>query len=215
MDRNTDAKRVYYEKDKFEIAARQQGFRLIAGVDEAGRGPVAGPIYAAAVILDETRPIWGLNDSKKLTEKKREDLFEIICAQAKAWSIASLSAEQIDQIGIQKANHEVMQLALRGLETQPDYVLIDHLKLDLSTASFAMSKGDFLSNSIAAASILAKVARDREMILHEQEYPGYGFAKHKGYGTRAHKEALAKLGLSPLHRKTFLGKWLDDLGIPS
>lgn len=193
---------------EFEKRLWAEGYGLIAGVDEAGRGPVAGPIYAAAVILDPEVPIEGLTDSKQLTPRQREALFPVIQEKALSWCISSVSAAEIDLIGINPANVRVMQEAIRGLDRRPDYVLTDFVKLpDLDCPYEGITKGDFLSASIAAASILAKVARDHYMTEADRLYPGYGFAGHKGYGTAAHREALSSLGLSPEHRLCFLHKW--------
>lgn len=184
----------------------QQGFRRIAGVDEAGRGPLAGPVTAAAVILPPGLEIEGLDDSKKLTEKKRETLFDIICEQAMAYSICSVSNEQIDRINILEATMQAMCAALDSLSITPDYVLIDGNRIKGVTIPHeTIVKGDALSASIAAASILAKVSRDRFMCQQAQIYPEYHFEKHKAYGTREHLELIAKFGPSPIHRKTFRG----------
>ena len=177
---------------------------VYCGVDEAGAGPLCGDVVAAAVILDPTRPIAGLTDSKKLTEKKREALFEIICEQALDYCIASASVEEIDRINILNARMLAMSRAIAGLSLPCAHALIDGNKLpDAALAATAIIKGDSLVAAISAASVLAKVTRDRDMLLMEEQYPGYGFAKHKGYGTAAHLEALARLGPCPIHRRSY------------
>lgn len=197
-----------YEREQW-----QQGRERICGVDEAGAGPLAGPVYAAAVILPRELEIPGLNDSKKLTEKKREALFDVIVAQAEAFSIARVEAKEIDEIDILNARMKAMQLAMDGLSIPPDFALIDGnrdhgSKCAITTPHMTLIKGDGLSASIAAASILAKVSRDRYAAgeLHEA-YPQYRFDKHKGYGTRLHYEMLDAYGPCEAHRVTFLKKW--------
>jgi ribonuclease HII len=190
----------------YDEAMRTQ-FGVICGVDEAGRGPLAGDVYAAAVILGEDHGIEGLDDSKKLSEKKREALFDEIREKAQAWCIATASVAEIEDINILNAAMLAMKRAVEGLQTVPDYVLVDGNKFpDLDKPGETVVKGDATSASIAAASILAKVARDRYMSEQDALYPGYGFAKHKGYGTKAHYEALEQLGMSPIHRPSFLKK---------
>lgn len=177
---------------------------LIAGVDEAGRGPLAGPVMAAAVILDPNNPIVGLNDSKKLTEKKREQLFDEICARAMAYSIARAEVEEIDQINILQASMLAMKRAVMTLNHAPSLVLIDGNRCpDLPYTSRAIIKGDQSEACISAASILAKVTRDREMLKLHNEFPQYGFDKHKGYPTKMHREALSKYGITPIHRRSY------------
>ena len=177
---------------------------LIAGVDEVGRGPLAGPVVAAAVILDPERPIDGLADSKKLSEKKREVLFELIQQRALAWCIGRAEVEEIDSINILQASLLAMKRAVLGLPVGPDQVLVDGNKLpDLNYPMRAIIKGDQLEPAISAASILAKVSRDREMVALEQHYPGYGFAGHKGYPTAEHRQAIATIGVSAVHRRSF------------
>lgn len=192
-----------------EEALRQSGFRFIAGADEAGRGPLAGPVYAAAVILDPEQPILGLNDSKKLSEKKREALAAEIKEKALAWAICACGPELIDEINILEATKAAMTEAIRTLQLQPDYLLLDALQLQDFPAERQESviKGDAVCNAIAAASILAKTARDEEMRRLDKIFPGYGFARHKGYGTAAHYAALDKLGPSAIHRRSFLRSW--------
>lgn len=177
---------------------------LLAGVDEVGRGPLAGDVVAAAVILDPDNPIDGLNDSKVLTEKKREALYEEICSKAKCWFVARASVAEIDEINIYHATLLAMTRAVQGLSIQPEHVLVDGNKCpDWSYSSEAVIKGDGRVAAISAASILAKVTRDREMVEFDQIYPGYGFASHKGYAAAAHLEALKQLGPCPIHRRSF------------
>ena len=179
------------------------GYALLCGVDEAGAGPLAGPVYAAAVILPREIDIPGLNDSKKLTEKKREALFDEITARAEAWSVAFVTAEEIDELDILNARMLAMNRAIEGLAVKPDLCLIDGNRDHVTLVG-----GDGKSASIAAASILAKVSRDR-YVSQELDglYPQYGFDRHKGYGTKAHYAALDEYGPCPAHRRTFLKKW--------
>jgi ribonuclease HII len=188
----------------YDTAMRTQ-FGVLCGVDEAGRGPLAGDVYAAAVILGEDHGITGLDDSKKLTEKRREALFDEIQEKAEAWCIATASIAEIEELNILGAAMLAMRRAVAGLQTRPAYVLVDGNRWpDLPEPGETVVKGDATSASIAAASILAKVARDRYMLEQAALYPEYGFAKHKGYGTKAHYEALRQYGLSPIHRPSFL-----------
>lgn len=181
-----------------------QQVKLLAGVDEVGRGPLAGDVVAAAVILDPARPIDGLRDSKKLTEKKRRQLALLIRERALSWSVGRASVAEIDEINILQASLLAMRRAVEGLPVQPEYVLVDGNRLPLwSYASEPVIKGDDRVAEIAAASILAKVQRDGEMVTLDQQYPGYGLARHKGYPTRAHLEALRALGVTPVHRRSF------------
>ena len=184
----------------------------ICGVDEAGRGPLAGPVYAAAVILSEGHPIEGLNDSKKLSEKKREILFDAILENAVAYCIASASVEEIERYNILGATYLAMTRAVEGLSQQPALALIDGNRIppSLGIPAKTVVKGDALSESIAAASILAKVSRDRVLKELDAQYPQYGFAVHKGYGTAAHTAALREFGPCPEHRPSFLKKILGD-----
>lgn len=196
---------------------REKGYTAICGCDEAGAGPLAGPVYAAAVILPFGVDIPGLNDSKQLTEKKREALFPIIQETAVAWAVASVSAEEIDATDILTARMKAMELAISQLSPQADFALIDgnrdHGKgAAITLAHQCVVKGDSLSASIAAASILAKVSRDRVMVEMDVLYPQYGFAKHKGYGTKAHYEMLRQFGLCPIHRRSFLKKLISEEG---
>ena len=183
---------------------------LICGVDEAGRGPLAGPVYAAAVILSPERPISGLNDSKKLSEKKREALYDVILENAEAYCIASASVEEIETYNILGATYLAMSRAVAGLAQTPALALIDGNRIppNLGVAAQTVVKGDALSESIAAASILAKVSRDRVLKELDAQYPQYGFAVHKGYGTAAHTAALREFGPCPEHRPSFLRKIL-------
>ena len=186
-----------------------QGKNLICGVDEAGRGPLAGPVCAAAVIMPEGLIIEGVNDSKKLTAKKREKLFDIIKNEAVCYSVAFASASEIDEINILNATHLAMTRAVEGLEKVPEVVLVDGNSLPKwYYDSEAIVKGDAVCHSIACASILAKVSRDRLMLLEAEKYPQYSFEKHKGYGTKVHVQALKEYGPCPIHRKTFLKKIL-------
>lgn len=176
----------------------------IAGVDEVGRGPLAGDVVAAAVILDPARPIAGLRDSKKLSARRREELAGLIMEQALAWSVARATVAEIDQLNILQASLLAMHRAVRALEPQPVYVLVDGNRLPRwDYAAEPVIKGDDRVPAIAAASILAKVHRDRELVELERQYPGYGFAAHKGYPTAAHLEALQTLGVTPVHRRSF------------
>lgn len=183
----------------------KKGYKLICGADEAGAGPLAGAVYAAAVILPLGLEIEGLNDSKKLTEKKREALFDIIQEKAIAWAINGIDVDEIDDTNILVARLKAMDMCIDMLEPEPDFALIDgNRDKGIRCPHTTVIKGDSLSANIAAASILAKVSRDRYMIAMDKVYPEYGFAKHKGYPTKAHYEALRKYGPCPLHRKTFL-----------
>lgn len=196
-----------------ECAAWAQGYETVCGVDEAGAGPLMGPVYAAAVILPRGCVIDGLNDSKKLTPKKRDALYDVIITEAEAWAVASVSAAEIDATDILSARMKAMQLAIDALAVRPDFALIDgnrdHGKSAAVTALHAcIIGGDGCSASIAAASILAKVSRDRYVTdVLDPMYPQYGFAKHKGYGTRDHYAMLDQYGPCPEHRMTFLKKW--------
>ena len=196
-----------------EAEARAAGFCFVCGVDEAGAGPLMGPVYAAAVILPEGSVIEGLDDSKKLTEKKREALFDIICEKAVAYSIAFVDAREIDEINILNARMKAMQLAIDGLAVKADFALIDGnrdhgTQYAIATPCRTVVGGDGVSMSIAAASILAKVSRDRFVTeVLDPQYPQYGFARHKGYGTKLHYAMLDEYGPCPCHRRTFLKKW--------
>ena len=196
---------------EYERNAAQQGYTAVCGIDEAGRGPLAGPVYAAAVILPDGLEIPGLNDSKKLTEKKREALFDEICQKAVAYGIGCASEQEIDEINILQATYLAMRRAVEQLSVPADYALVDGNRMPpLAIPGETGVKGDAKSASIAAASILAKVSRDRVMLLMDPVYPQYQFAKHKGYGTKVHREALLTYGPCPIHRKTFLTKILGQ-----
>ena len=193
-----------------EQELHEKGYSLVCGIDEAGRGPLCGPVFAAACILPEGLYIEGLNDSKKLTEKKREKLFDIIKQEAIAYCIASASVEEINELNILEADLLAMRRAIDGLGVKADFALIDgNIARDFQIPAAAVVKGDATSMSIAAASVLAKVARDRICVDLDRDYPEYGIAKHKGYGTKDHMEALRKYGPSPIHRKQFI-RFLND-----
>ena len=201
----------------YEQKAHDAGYALVCGVDEAGAGPLMGPVYAAAVILPEKFELPGLNDSKKLTEKKREALFLRIQQQALTWSVASVSAGEIDETDILSARMKAMQLAIDGLAPRPDFALIDgnrdHGKFAaVTTPHRCIVGGDAHAASIAAASILAKVSRDRYMLELDKQYPQYQLARHKGYPTKLHYELIAQYGIQPFYRRSFLkkqGYWHD------
>lgn len=189
----------------YEKVAIQKGYRQICGVDEAGRGPLAGPVYAAAVILPENFNIPGLNDSKKLTEKKRESIFDLILQEAVSIGIGFATEQEIDEINILQATYLAMQRAVTALHVTPDWVMVDGNRMPpLPVPGETIVKGDGKSASIAAASVLAKVSRDRVLRELDEKYPQYGFAKHKGYGTKTHYEAIKAYGILPEHRKSFL-----------
>lgn len=189
----------------FEAALTESGYAVVAGTDEAGRGPLAGPVYAAAVILPSGLIIDGLNDSKKLSEKKREKLFDEICREAISYAVASASVEEIDELNILNAAQLAMRRAVALLDPTPDIVLVDgNIARDFPMDTKTIVKGDSLSMSIAAASILAKVSRDRYCLEMDKIYPEYQFAKHKGYGTALHMALIRQYGVSPVHRKTFM-----------
>lgn len=190
----------------FEERARARGFRTVAGIDEAGRGPLAGPVVAAAVVLPGEFDLPGLTDSKKLSEKKREALYPLIRQQARAVGIGVASAGEIDRINILQATLLAMQRALARLDVRPDHLLIDGITpLPVAISQETLKKGDSRSLSVAAASVVAKVVRDRIMLSLDRQMPGYGFAGHKGYGTEQHRRAIAALGPTAQHRKSFGG----------
>ena len=196
----------------YEEKALSAGYKLVCGIDEAGRGPLAGPVYAAAVILPLGLEIEGLNDSKKISEKKREQLFDVICEEAVDYSIGIATEQEIDEINILNATFLAMHRAVEGLKNKPDYALIDgnqYPKIPFVLEETVV-KGDAKSMSIAAASILAKVSRDRFMLKKAKEYPKYQFEKHKGYGTKLHYEMLKEYGPSPIHRMSFLKKFYGE-----
>lgn len=195
-----------YTNYEFDAVYRERGIVHLCGVDEAGRGPLAGPVYAAAVILDPDVVIDGVNDSKKLSEKRREALFDEICEKAVAYGIASASVEEIEEMNILQATFLAMSRAVAALSLTPDFVLVDgnQVPRGIDRPIETVVKGDARSASIAAASILAKVSRDRYMLALDEQYPQYAFSKHKGYGTKVHCEALQTFGPSPEHRLSFL-----------
>ena len=196
---------------QFEEELFAQGYKLVCGVDEAGRGPLAGPVCAAAVILPAHLEIPGLDDSKKLSDKRRRELFPIIKEQAIAYGIGLASHEEIDEINILQATFLAMERAIAGLQVKPEFALIDgNREKDFGLPVKTVVKGDSLSMNIAAASILAKVTRDDLMLEMAEKYPEYGFEVHKGYGTKAHYEALRTHGATPIHRKTFLKKFYGE-----
>lgn len=196
---------------QIEDSYYSQGYEVICGVDEAGRGPLAGPVCAAAVILPKHLDIPGLTDSKKLTDKKRRELFPLIQDQAVAYGIGLASQEEIDEINILQATFLAMERALAQLQVRPNLALIDgNREREFGVPVQTVVKGDSLSASIAAASVLAKVTRDDLMMELAQQYPQYGFETHKGYGTKAHYEALRQYGASPIHRKSFLKKFYGE-----
>ena len=191
---------------EFETIVRRQGYARVAGIDEAGRGPLAGPVVAAAVVLPPGIVIPGVTDSKKLSEGKRESLFSVIMEQALAVGVGIADNQLIDRINILQATLHAMREAVAALVIAPDYLLIDGITpVPLSIPQKTIKKGDSASLSIAAASIIAKVTRDRLMVEFENEFPGYGLAGHKGYGCASHLDAIARLGPSPIHRTTFRG----------
>ena len=194
---------------EYEAKAISLGFQNVCGVDEAGRGPLAGPVYAAAVILPQGLVIDGLNDSKKLSEKKRELLYDKVTESALAWSVGVATEQEIDEINILQATFLAMRRAVDGLALKADYALVDGNRMpELSINGETVIKGDSLSMSIAAASIIAKVSRDRFMLEIDEKYPEYQFSKHKGYGTKQHTDAILKYGVTPIHRPSFLKKLL-------
>ena len=204
--------RVILHKELFDFDSQvRKSFPVVCGVDEAGRGPLAGDVYAAAVVLNDGVMIDYLNDSKKLSEKRREELFGVIKEKAEAYCIASASVDEIDTLNILNAAMLAMKRAVEGLGLLPDTALIDGNKApELLCPARTVVKGDALSASIAAASVLAKVARDRYMRELAEKYPEYCFDQHKGYGTKLHYEMIDKYGISPVHRRTFLKKLYDE-----
>lgn len=196
---------------EYEINAKGKGYLSVCGVDEAGRGPLAGPVFAAAVILPENCIIEGLNDSKKISEKKREALFGVIKEKAISYSIASVDEKIIDEINILQATYLAMRKAVEGLDVPADYALIDGNRMPpIEIDGETVVKGDAKSPSIAAASILAKVSRDRFMLELDEKYPQYKFAQHKGYGTKLHYEMLTEHGVSDCHRMSFLKSFFGE-----
>ena len=196
---------------EIEDSLYQKGYKIICGVDEAGRGPLCGPVVAAAVILKPDDMIEGVNDSKKLFEKKREKLYEDIMSNALAVGIGIKDVDIIEKVNILNATKLAMKEAIDNLKIRPEYVLIDgNQMIDIDIKGETVISGDAKSESIAAASIIAKVTRDRMLIEWDKKYPEYGFAKHKGYGTKAHIEAIQKYGLTPLHRPSFCKKFVKE-----
>lgn len=194
----------------FELAARDAGYRHVCGIDEAGRGPLSGPVVAAACVLEPGTEIPGLNDSKKLTPKKRDLLYDLVIERATDFAVGFATPEEVDSINILNATMLAMRRAIAALKAPTDYALVDgNCIRDYPIPARAIIKGDSLSMSVAAASILAKVTRDRLCLEDDRQYPMYGFAKHKGYGTAEHIAALRTYGPCPIHRKTFL-KFLDN-----
>ena len=203
-------KRMLQEMQQYERELYGRGVRTIAGIDEVGRGPLAGPVVAAAVILPEDFDLLGVNDSKKLSEKRREELFVQIKEKAVAWAIGMADSRVIDEINILQATKQAMAEAVSCLPVKPDHLLIDAVKLEgITIPQTSIIKGDEKSVSVAAASILAKVTRDHMMVEYAEVFPGYAFEKNKGYGTKAHYEGIEAMGICPIHRKTFLKKILE------
>lgn len=211
MARLTKEQELERQEAMWEYERGLLEYEYIAGVDEAGRGPLAGPVYAAAVILKPVARIDGINDSKKLSEKKREELYDVIIENSIAYAVYSIDEKTIDEVNILNATHMAMNGAVNSLSVRPDFVLIDGNSIkNMTLPHETIVKGDAKSISIAAASILAKVSRDRYIIKMAEKYPEYGFEKHKGYGTKAHTEAILKYGPCEIHRKTFLKKLLGE-----
>ncbi len=207
MTREEKLKLKFEEMSAYEKESASEGMPVCCGIDEAGRGPLAGPVVAAACILDPEKPIYGLDDSKKLSPKKRDVLFDEIKEKAKCFCVIRVEPKEIDEINILEATKKAMRACVAGLALKPDVLLIDAVNLTGTGIPVKpIIKGDAKSNSIAAASILAKVTRDRIMEEYDREFPGYGFAQHKGYGTAAHYAAIHELGISPIHRMSFLKK---------
>ena len=196
---------------EIEEGLYSKGIKLVCGVDEAGRGPLCGPVVAAAVILKPDSKIEGVNDSKKLSEKKREQVYENIMENALAVGVGMSDVDVIESVNILNATKLAMKEAISKLKVQPEYVLIDgNQMIDITIPGETVVHGDAISESIAAASIVAKVTRDRMLIEWDKTYPEYGFAKHKGYGTKAHVEAIGKYGLTPIHRPSFCTKFVKE-----
>ena len=197
---------MLFQDSTIDDQLRKSGYSLIAGVDEAGRGPLAGPVFAAAVILPSSNSLPATMDSKKISPARREKLYEEILSVAVAWHVSSIESQVIDRINILQATLKAMVEAVKNLSNTPDMILVDgsHTPF-VDSHSRALTKGDGFSQSIGAASILAKVLRDRLMTRYHEEYPQYGFARHKGYGTREHMKAIAQHGPCPIHRRSFAG----------
>ena len=205
MTREEKAILLYNTLKELEIQKNKEGYSLLAGADEAGRGPLAGPVVAACVILPRDCRILGINDSKKISEKKRENLYDEICACALAWAVGVVDAQTIDRINILNAARLAFKQAIEGLAVTPDFLFTDAIdKLDIFLPYMPVIKGDAKVYSIAAASIIAKVTRDRMMRELDVLYPQYGFAQHKGYGTKKHRDAILQYGALPCHRRSFL-----------
>ncbi len=202
-EKEQQEKNAFMEMTEFERQLRKQGFSILAGIDEVGRGPLAGPVVTSAVILPESFYLPGLNDSKKIPESKRESFYEMIYKEALSIGIGVVHSEVIDEINIYQATKKAMIAAVNDLSDFPDHLLIDAMELDVPIPQLSLIKGDARSISISAASIIAKVTRDRMMKDYGQKYPGYGFEQHMGYGTSQHLVALDKQGLTPWHRRSF------------
>jgi ribonuclease HII len=204
----SDERDRLYRMMEYERALWDQGFQLVAGMDEAGRGPLAGPVVAACVLLPHGFTLEGINDSKKISPKKRNELYDQIMSIALAVGIGMIDAKEIDRVNILNATRNAMEMAVKEMAIQADYLLIDALEnLEIPIPHKGIIKGDEKSHSIAAASIIAKVTRDRYMGEMDRYYPEYGFGKHKGYGTKAHIQAIQLYGPCPIHRKTFIRKY--------
>lgn len=215
MGRTLSGERLEKELARLELMKEYENTyaacACICGIDEAGRGPLAGPVAAGAVILPPDCTILYLNDSKKLSEKRREELFAEIQEKALAWSVGLVGPDRVDEINILQATYEAMRQAVGGLKLQPDILLNDAVEIPgLEIMQVPIVKGDAKSVSIAAASIMAKVTRDRMMVQYEELFPGYGFARHKGYGTPAHIRAIRELGPCPIHRRSFIRKFVQQ-----
>lgn len=209
LHRLNEERRRIAEMSRYEISARGMGYVHIGGIDEAGRGPLAGPVVASCVVLPQGCFIEQLNDSKKLTAAARDKLFDIIRAEALDYGIAMVMADEIDRINILNATKKAMVEAVARLKRQPDFLIIDAVRLPIEVRQLSVCKADSLSVSVAAASILAKVTRDRWMDQAHEQYPGYGFDRNKGYGSQEHIEAIQRMGLCPIHRRSFTRQWVD------
>lgn len=194
----------------FDRELRAQGYRYICGIDEAGRGPLAGPVSVCAVVMDLDEMIEGVNDSKKVSPKKRDMLFDTVREKAISYKCVMLDSKVIDEINILEATKKAMREAVDGLSVKPDLILVDAVKIDFGVETRPIIKGDATSYSIASASIIAKVSRDRLMEEYDKTYPEYGFAKHKGYGTAEHIKAIKEHGATPIHRRTFIGNFVNE-----
>ena len=194
----------------FDNELRKQGYKYICGIDEAGRGPLAGPVSVCAIVMDLDEMIEGVNDSKKVSPKKRDTLFETIKQKALSYKCVMLDSKVIDEINILEATKKAMKEAVSGLSIKPDLILVDAVKIDFDCETRPIIKGDATSYSIASASIIAKVSRDKLMEEYEITYPDYGFAKHKGYGTAEHIKAIREKGPTPIHRKSFIGNFVNE-----